>query len=257
MIPDISQFIFSLHALPPEWLEGGMFLFCAGMILLLLRLFGEIGLYLYVAVAVIAGNVQVLKAVQFSFYSSPVALGTIIFASIFLASDILTEYYGKKKAQRAVWLGFWAALLINGYMLITLAMRPLSVFSEGVLMRYIDSHEAMAVLFLPAPAIFFASLISYVISQFSDIYIFQAVKRITHEKWLWLRGNLAAFLSSILDNVVFSLLAWVILTSTPVDSHTLIYTYILGTLAFRMLASITNTPFLYWAKWCLPRKSDQ
>ena len=62
-------------------------------ILIFLKFFGEVGLYVYTSIAVIAANIQVLKIVKFSFFAEPIALGTILFASIFLCTDILAEYY--------------------------------------------------------------------------------------------------------------------------------------------------------------------
>ena len=75
-------------------------IFCFTSILVLLKLFGEVGIYLYTIIAVIAANIQILKIVKFSFFNEPVALGTILFASTFLCTDILTEYYGVKSAKK-------------------------------------------------------------------------------------------------------------------------------------------------------------
>ena len=68
--------------------------FCLIIILLLLKIFGEIGIYIYTVLAIIAANIQVLKIVNFPFFENPIALGTILFSTTFLATDILTEYYG-------------------------------------------------------------------------------------------------------------------------------------------------------------------
>jgi Uncharacterized conserved protein len=67
--------------------------FCFFSILIFLKIFGYIGLYIYSAVAVIAANIQVLKIVDFFYSPEPVALGTILFASIFLCTDILSEIF--------------------------------------------------------------------------------------------------------------------------------------------------------------------
>ena len=77
-----------------------MLLFCFFSILFFLKLFGYVGLYLYSALAVIAGNIQVLKTVDFFYSPEPVALGTVLFASTFLCTDILSEYFGKEKAKK-------------------------------------------------------------------------------------------------------------------------------------------------------------
>ena len=57
-------------------------------------------MYIYTVIAVIGANIQVLKIVDFPFFSNPIALGTILFASTFLTTDILTEYYGSKFAKK-------------------------------------------------------------------------------------------------------------------------------------------------------------
>ena len=65
-------------------------LFCFSSILVFLKIFGYIGLYIYTAIAVIAGNIQVLKIVDFFYSIEPVALGTILFASTYFCTDILS-----------------------------------------------------------------------------------------------------------------------------------------------------------------------
>src|SRR5690606_38426225 len=111
------------------------------------------------------------------------------------------------------------------------------------------AHEAMLVLFLPIPKILIASLSAYLVSQYIDIYIFQYIKNLTQGKALWLRSSLAFIVSSSIDNIVFSTLAWVILASHPVEYKTLIFTYILGTYTVRLLVSFANTLIMYLARF--------
>ena len=81
-----------LNTLSTELMWFIMLLFCFFSILIFLRIFGYIGIFIYSALAVIAGNIQVLKTVDFFYSPEPVALGTILFASTFLCTDILSEY---------------------------------------------------------------------------------------------------------------------------------------------------------------------
>ena len=111
-----------------------MFLiFCFTSILILLKLFGKVGIYLYTAIAVIAANIQILKIVKFSFLDEPVALGTILFASTFLCTDILAEYYGVKKARKNVLIGFAGFLLMTFFILELDAFKTLSLFLPSTL----------------------------------------------------------------------------------------------------------------------------
>ena len=95
-------------------------------LLILLKFFGEVGLYVFTTVAVIVANIQVLKIVKFPFFTEPVALGTILFESTFLCTDILAEYYGTKSARKNILLGFSGFLLMTILMLFTLGFKPLN-----------------------------------------------------------------------------------------------------------------------------------
>ena len=77
-----------------------MLFFCFSSILIFLKLFGYVGLFVYSALAVIIGNIQVLKTVDFFYSPEPVTLGTVLFASTFLCTDILSEHFGKDKARK-------------------------------------------------------------------------------------------------------------------------------------------------------------
>ena len=103
-----------------------MLLFCFISILIFLRLFGYIGIFIYSALAIIAGNIQVLKTVDFFYSPEPVALGTIFFASTFLCTDILSEYFGKEKARMNILIGFFAFLFMTILMIITIGFKPSS-----------------------------------------------------------------------------------------------------------------------------------
>ena len=89
----------TLNSLSTELMWLIMLIFCFGSILVFLRLFGYVGIFIYSALAIIAGNIQVLKTVDFFYSPEPVALGTILFASTFLCTDILSEYFDKKKSK--------------------------------------------------------------------------------------------------------------------------------------------------------------
>ncbi len=248
----ISSFLINLvslfQSLPSEIVGGLTFLVCSFVILIAFRYYGALGLFVYNAIAIIVGNLQVLKAGEFSFFNYPIALGTVVFSSSFLVSDILTEYYGKDVAKASIKLSFFASLLITILMLLTLGIKPIELTNKDYI-PFNKSHEAMVVLFLPIPTILIASLSAYLVSQYSDVYIFQFFKNFTHGKALWLRTTLAFIISASIDNIVFSTLAWVILSAHPVAYDTLIYNYILGTFVVRLIVSFANIAVMYLTKF--------
>jgi uncharacterized integral membrane protein (TIGR00697 family) len=239
----------ALNALPPEAIWVLVLLVSFGSILVMLRYFGEAGMFAYIAIAVIGANIQVIKPVQFSVFPAPVALGTILFASTYLATDILTEFFGPDRARRAVMLGFFALLLWTVLMVLTLGYRPLTAEEAGSDYAWaLGVQDAMLLLFKPAPALLVAGMTAYLVSQLNDIWIYQLVRRLTRGRHLWLRASLSTMVSALVDNTVFSVLAWVVLAPEPVGWRPLIFTYLLGTYSLRLVLALLESPFMYAAR---------
>ena len=239
-----------------------MLILCFLSILVFLRLFGYVGLYVYSAIAIIAANIQVLKQANFNFFSSinekiipfyepsPIALGTILFASTFLCTDILSEYYGKEKARKNVLIGFCSFFLMTILMLVTIGIQPAE--DEWVSMV----QESLAILFTPMTSIFVASMIAYLISQYFDIWFFSYLKTVSSNKLLWLRNNVSTAVSSLIDNTIFSIFVWIILNPNPLPLSDVVMTFILGVYLLRVFIAILDTPFIYLARYFIPKEKN-
>ena len=239
-----------------------MLILCFLSILVFLRLFGYVGLYVYSAIAIIAANIQVLKQANFNFFTSinekiipfyepsPIALGTILFASTFLCTDILSEYYGKEKARTNVLIGFCSFFLMTILMLVTIGIQP----AEGEWVSMVQ--DSLAILFTPMTSIFVASMIAYLISQYFDIWFFNYLKTISSNKLLWLRNNVSTAVSSLIDNTIFSIFAWIILNPNPFPLSDVIMTFILGVYLLRVFIALLDTPFIYLAKYFIPEEKN-
>jgi queuosine precursor transporter len=214
--------------------------------------YGKAGVYVYTVIAVILSNLQVLKFGQFSWSDDPVALGTVVFASTFLATDILAEFYSAESAKRSVTLGFIGFAFFSILMMLQISIP--AVPSEILLHHNLtDGHNAMVQLFTPMPVLYLSSIISYFISERSDITIYVFFKKLTKGKALWLRSLVAATISAFLDTAIFSVLAWKIFITSPVTWSTLVFTYILGSFWPRILICFTGIPVLYALKYYQPR----
>jgi uncharacterized integral membrane protein (TIGR00697 family) len=238
-----------------EGLSSFFLLILYAIMLGLWRLYGKAGLYLYNTIAVIGGNIQALKVVPFFLNQESVALGTILFSTTFLASDILTEHYGKKVAGLGINISFTAQIIMAVIMMITL-MYPshggaTGLSKDGCLID--GTQAALYTLFTPSLRILIASLISYYVSQRVDIGIFKLLRNYTKSRKLWLRLNVSNLMAGLVDNILFSLLAWTVLSPQPVSMRSLIFTYILGTYLTRFIVSITSTPVIYLSQVLKPR----
>ena len=76
------------------------------------KLFGKTGLYAWIAMGTILANIQVTKSIDFDlgFIVIAATLGNIMYGTLFLVTDALGEKYGKKSAQKAVYIGFFSLL---------------------------------------------------------------------------------------------------------------------------------------------------
>ena len=148
---DFDKFVTVYNTFSPDFTWLIFLLFSFTCILIFLKLFGEIGLYVYSVIAIIVANIQVLKLVKFSFFSEPVALGTVLFASTFLCTDILAEYYGTKQARKNVLLGFAGFLLMTIFMLFTLGFKPLNeITASDNYLWAVETQEHLLAIFLPS-----------------------------------------------------------------------------------------------------------
>jgi len=204
-------------------------------ILVMYRFFGRIGLYAWVPIAVIIANIQVVKTVQLFGLTS--SLGNIVYATSFLATDILSENYGKKEAGRAVGIGFLSLLSLTVFMNLALLFKPATVdFAQ----------QSMLTLYSLLPRIALASFVAYGVSQFHDVWAYSLMKeRQPGRQWIWLRNNASTMVSQAIDSLIFVTIAFAGRIPAIAFWELVISTYIL-----KWLVAAADTPLVYLAvRW--------
>ncbi len=230
-----------------------LFLVCAVTILALLKFYGAFGLYVYNSLAIVFANIQVLRFTQYETFSTPVALGTVLFTTTYFVNDVITEHYGAECAKKSVTMGFWAQVIVTVWMMLALG-HPLPAVEHvsATIVEANSNYDAMLQLFTPSMRILIASLVAYLCSQWLDIYIFNRLRAITKGKLLWFRQNLAMFVSGLFDTFLFSFLAWMLLSETAISWHELFFTYILSAQLMRIILNVSLTPLIYMSYYCVP-----
>lgn len=208
----------------------GEILFVFGALLLCYKLFGKAGAIAWVGMATVLANIITAKSADI--FGMSTAIGTVMFASTFLATDILAEFHGEQEARRAVYVGLFADALLIISTQIALLYRPSSI-------DYAD--DAMRTLFSLNLRISVASMVMYLIANLGDVYIFSAMKR--KGRALWLRNNVATILCNCLENFGFIFLAFVGVYDTAT-----ILTIALSTSAIELIVAVCDTPFIYLAR---------
>ena len=210
-------------------------------ILLAYRLFGRIGLYVWIAISIIIANIQVMKTIEI--FGMVTAEGNIIYGTIFLAMDILGENYGKKAAYKGVLIGFFTLLVVTVLMQLTLQFVP---HESDTLSPALES------IFSLLPRIAVASITAYFLSQTLNIIIFHYIKKLTKGKMLWLRNNASTMASQFFDNIVFTYMAFVGLFGLfgwqQIFEWPIIFQIFITSLIMKYIVAVADTPFIYWAK---------
>jgi len=207
--------------------------------ILLYRLFGKAGLQVAIAFSILLANLQGPKLTEI--FGLQTSLGVIFYASIFFATDVLSENYGKKEAQKAVKMGFLVSIIMIVMMSLALLYQPTNQPNTAVFSHNI--HNAFATIINFTPRFIIGSLLAYYLSQRFDVWAFHAIKQKTGEKHLWLRNNASTMSSQILDTAIYSLVAWwgIVDLKTAIQLGLVKY-------AFKVMISIIDTGFIYWAK---------
>jgi uncharacterized integral membrane protein (TIGR00697 family) len=207
-------------------------------ILLAYRFFGKLGLYIWIPIATILANIQVMKMVDL--LSIGVTLGNITYASSFLVTDILSENYGQKSARKAVFIGFFSLAATVIIMNLALMFKP---------NEFDFIQESLRNIFAILPRIALASLVAYGVSQLHDVWAYNFWKNIfPGMKYLWLRNNASTMVSQLIDSVIFTFIAFWGLLPNSEFVQILITTYIL-----KWFVAAVDTPFLYLARLMFKR----
>lgn len=204
-----------------------------GLMIGVYKLFGKTGLFVWIAFGTVIANIQVTKAI--TLFGLDATLGNIMYGSIFLATDTLSEKYGKKDGLLAVIFGF-VSLAVS---LIVMQLALLFVPSDSDI-----SQSALETIFGFLPRIALGSLIAYLVSQLLDVFLFAKIKeKLPNDKWLWLRNNGSTLLSQLIDTMIFVPIAFLGVYDFNVFIGILVSTYVI-----KAIVALCDTPFLYFIK---------
>jgi len=174
-------------------------------------------------------------------YTFKISVGILPYPITFLITDIVSEVYGKKKANQMVTTGIFASFFSLGIVLVADAVPALEDSPIGdAVFTSVFGATAIAV---------FASMIAYLLAQYIDIHIFHFWKRITKGKHLWLRNNFSTFTSQFVDTFTVLFL----LCSFGKISWDIFGALLISGFLFKILVAALDTPLLYLAVYALRR----
>ncbi|WP_339895888.1 queuosine precursor transporter [uncultured Algibacter sp.] len=162
-----------------------------------------------------------------------ISVGILPYPLTFLITDLISEIYGKKRANDVVVVGIFASLFSLLIIYVADAV-PATSWS------YVDDKTFQTVFGNSMIAVF-ASMLTYLFAQFVDIQIYHFWKRLTKGKHLWLRNNFSTWFSQFVDT--FTILSLLCLFGI-IDWANFKGLLVSGFL-FKVIVAAFDTPFLY------------
>lgn len=183
------------------------------------------------------GGVTVFGASLFE-----ISVGILPYPVTFLITDLISEMFGKKKANQLVVAGIFASFF-SLLIVYTANAVPATSWSpvQDSLFTSVFGNTIVAV---------FASMMAYLIAQFVDIQLYHFWKRLTKGKYLWLRNNFSTFSSQLIDTfTVVALLCW--FGEIPWDKFTGL---VISGFIFKIIVAFFDTPLLYLSVYVMRKR---
>ncbi len=184
----------------------------------------------------IMGNIiGITKFVEI--FGLTIPIGTLAFPITFLATDLICELYGEKRAQNLVYVGFF----MNFFMLAVMSLGNYldDAGVSGGTMIYDEVYG-----FMRAGVI--ASVIAYAVAQTVDVKMFHFWKRLTNGKHLWLRNNLSTTFSQLVDTIAILSINYMVGNfEGEINSLSALFSLILSMYTFKFFSALFDTPLFY------------
>jgi uncharacterized integral membrane protein (TIGR00697 family) len=154
----------------------------------------------------------------------------LLFPITYIFGDVCTEIYGYAASRRAIWLGFFATLLLDGMGELVVSMPSAPSW---------QNQHAFEVVFGLVPRFAVASLAAYWMGEFTNSYTLAKLKILTKGRWLWTRTIGSTITGQFVDTIIVILIAF---WGSP---SSLIRSIIISSYLTKVAYEVIATPLTY------------
>ncbi|XVN41672.1 MAG: queuosine precursor transporter [Rickettsia endosymbiont of Argas persicus] len=170
---------------------------------------------------------------QIPFYKLELSAGVILYPLTFLIIDIITELYGKEKANFCIRLAIYMNILVT-VIIMFISYLPATDWSK-------INDETFNKVFSYYSVAFLASVIACYTAQAIDVNLYLCILKLTKGKYLWLRSNGSTCISLFIDTtIVISFMT--MFSIFPIEQ---MWTLILNSYSWKLFFTICCTPLFY------------
>jgi uncharacterized integral membrane protein (TIGR00697 family) len=176
--------------------------------------------------------------------------GAVIWPVVFITTDVINEYFGKKGVRKISFLtAFFIAYIFIVIFLVTKlvpAVFWLDLNSTDLDGNPFDINYAFQTIFRQGLGIILGSLTAFLIAQFLDVFIFQRLRRITGKRMIWLRATGSTLVSQLIDSFIVLWIAFYVFGNWSMSDI-----FAVGTInyIYKFAVAIVLTPVLYIAHY--------
>lgn len=190
-------------------------------------------------------NVVGQKLFQVPWLGHTLTAGIVVYPATFLLTDVVSEIYGKRRADYMVWTGFGMSVLMLVIVQISIALPPSPIWGSAEVPA-LDDPQAMQGAWLASFGVgkwlVTGSMLAYLAAQLCDNWLFHFWREKTRGKHLWLRNNLSTPVSQLIDTfIVNSFLFYGAFRMPFVQGLELMITIY----AYKLVIALLDTPFCY------------
>lgn len=192
-------------------------------------------------VIVVLSNIISAKMVALPYLGFSIPAGLVTYPFTFLLSDLVTEFFGAKKAKLMVYIALGMNLLSFGIIELALWL-PTDIPDAQNAFRMVIGLSGLRI---------FSSLTAYAIAQLADIQLYALIKKWTGPRFLWLRNNASTCISQMIDTATIDIifLYWGLNREIQHVLPIMIFSYI-----YKILFSISTTPLFYFCVFILQKQ---
>lgn len=186
------------------------------------------------------------------------SVGVLIWPVVFITTDIINEYFGKKGVKR---ISYFTILLISYVFIIIFLSTKLTPNTYWLNINQLDNNGnafdinyAYNTIFLQSTGIIVGSIFAFLIAQILDVYVFQNLKRLTGGKFIWLRATGSTLISQLIDSFVVLMIAFYFLAPEGKSwSISQVINVGIDNYTFKFFVAIMITPLIYLAHYIIDR----
>ncbi len=186
----------------------------------------------------------------FSFFGSEfgpfvTVVGVLPWPFVFICTDLINEFYGKKAIRRLSWIT--AALISYCFIIVTVA---LAIPANTAISPNTANDFEFTKVFGQSQWVIVGSVFAFMFSQLLDATLFAWIKQKTGNRHIWLRSTGSTVISQLIDSYIVIYIGFILPGTLPISAFWEIAptNYVL-----KLIIAILLTPLIYLGHYAVRR----